>query len=65
MTVRVCTLDGHRLAEPHRFSGPDEAGLATWVKLMVHADQDTRHAGPPLYIEIVRRLPQPKASGAT
>lgn len=65
MTVRVCKLDGRRLAVPHRFSGLDEAGLATWVKLMVNADQDTRHVGPPLYVEIVRRLRQPKASGAT
>jgi PII-like signaling protein len=35
------------------------------VKLMVHADQDTRHAGRPLYVEIVRRLRQAKAGGAT
>ena len=34
-------------------------GLGTWVKLMVHADQDTRHAGRPLYVEIVRRLRRP------
>ena len=63
--VRVCKLDGRRLAEPHHITEPDEAGLATWVKLMVHADQDTRHAGRPLYVEIVRRLRQAKAGGAT
>ena len=63
--VRVCKVDGRRLAEPHQVSEPDEAGLATWVKLMVHADHDTRHAGRPLYVEIVRRLRQAKASGAT
>jgi PII-like signaling protein len=63
--VRVCKLDGRLLAEPHYLSEPDDAGLATWVKLMVHADQDTRHAGRPLYVEIVRRLREAKASGAT
>jgi PII-like signaling protein len=32
---------------------------------MVHADHDARHAGWPLYVEIVRRLRQAEASGAT
>ncbi|MDQ6777469.1 MAG: DUF190 domain-containing protein [Actinomycetota bacterium] len=63
--VRICKVDGRRLAEPQQLSEPDEAGMTTWVKLMVHADQDTRHAGRPLYVEIVRRLRRAKASGAT
>lgn len=63
--VRVCKVDGRRLGEPHRLSDPDAGGLRTWVKLMVHADQDTRHAGRPLYVEIVRRLRRARAGGAT
>lgn len=63
--VRVCKVDGRRLAEPHHVPGPDDAGLRTWVKLMIHADHDTRHAGRPLFMEIVRRLRASHAGGAT
>lgn len=63
--VRICKVDGRRLAEPQAVEGTDEAGLRTWVKLMVHADHDTRHAGRPLFVDIVRRLRAAKAGGAT
>jgi PII-like signaling protein len=63
--VRVCKLEGQRLAEPHDVPDQDDSGLATWVKLMVHAGQDSKHAGRPLYVEIVRRLREAGASGAT
>lgn len=63
--VRVCKVDGRRLAEPHRVGGPDDEGLRTWVKLMVHADHDTRHGRRPLYVELVRRLRTVRAGGAT
>jgi PII-like signaling protein len=63
--VRICKVDGRRLAEPHHLPGTDDAGLRTWVKLMVHADHDTRHAGRPLFVEIVRRLRAAGAGGAT
>jgi PII-like signaling protein len=63
--VRVCKVDGRRLAEPHRVPGADDEGLRTWVKLMVHADHDTRHGQHPLYVELVRRLRAARAGGAT
>ncbi len=63
--VRVCKVDGRRLAEPHRLGGADDTGLRTWVKLMIHADHDTRHGRRPLYVELVRRLRAAKAGGAT
>lgn len=63
--VRVCKVDGRRLAEPHLLRGPDDAGLHTWVKLMIHADHDTRHGRRPLYVELVRRLRAARAGGAT
>lgn len=63
--VRICKVDGRRLAEPQSAPASDEAGLRTWVKLMVHADHDTRHAGRPLFVEIVRRLRAARAGGAT
>ena len=63
--VRICKVDGARLAEPHCVPGTDDAGLKTWVKLMVHGDHDTLHAGRPLFFEIVRRLRAAGAGGAT
>jgi PII-like signaling protein len=63
--VRVCKLEGRRLAEPHHVPEHDEHGLATWVKLMLHAGQDSKHDGHPLYVEVVRRLRAAGASGAT
>jgi PII-like signaling protein len=63
--VRICKVDGRLLAAPHERPGTDDAGLKTWVKLMVHADHDTLHAGRPLFFEIVRRLREARAGGAT
>jgi PII-like signaling protein len=63
--VRVCQRDGERLAEPHRFPAEDESGLAIWQKLTVHAGEQARHEGHPLYIQLVRRLREAGASGAT
>jgi PII-like signaling protein len=63
--VRICKADGCLLAAPHELPGTDDAGLMTWVKLMVHADHDTLHAGRPLFFEIVRRLREARAGGAT
>lgn len=63
--VRVCKVDGRRLADPHRAPGKDDEGLHTWVKLMVHADHDTRFGDRPLYVELIRRLRMAKAGGAT
>jgi PII-like signaling protein len=63
--VRICKVDGRRLATPHVLPGTDDAGLKTWVKLMIHADHDTLHDGRPLSFEIVRRLRAAGAGGAT
>ena len=63
--MRICKVDGQRLAEPSLAPVADQSGLRTWVKLMVHADHDTRHAGRPLFVEIVRRLRAAGAGGAT
>lgn len=63
--VRICKVDGRRLAEPPHLPEPESEGLRTWVKLMVHADHDTRHDGRPMFTEIVRRLRAARADGAT
>jgi PII-like signaling protein len=63
--VRVCKRDGVVLAEPLHLPEQDDAGLGVWQKLMVYAGVQARHAGHPLYVQLVRRLREAGASGAT
>jgi PII-like signaling protein len=63
--VRVCKRDGERLAEPSHVPDTDESGLPVWQKLMVYAGEQARHDGRPLYLELIRRLREAGAGGAT
>jgi PII-like signaling protein len=63
--VRVCKLDGRRLAEPQPVPETDPSGLGVWQKLMVYCSEQSRHDGKPLYQEIVHRLRSEGAMGAT
>jgi PII-like signaling protein len=63
--VRVCKRDGEMLAKPHGLPGTDEHGLALWQKLMVYTSHSATHEGRPLNLEIIRRLRQSDAAGAT
>jgi len=59
--VRVCKRDGRRLADPHR-TGDARGG---WQKLTVYAGEQARHGGRPLHLELIRRLREQGAGGAT
>ena len=63
--VRVCKRDGLRLAQPRHLPETDPSGLGVWQKLMVHADEDARHEGHALYLQLIRRLREEGATGAT
>ena len=63
--VRVCKRDGELLAEPRHLPERDDAGLGIWQKLMIYAGEQARHERRPLYVELVRRLREEGASGAT
>jgi PII-like signaling protein len=63
--VRVCKRDGRRLAEPKAVAATDPSGLAVWQKLMVYCGEQSRHAGRPLYSELVLALRAAGAAGAT
>ncbi|MGA9874589.1 MAG: DUF190 domain-containing protein [Solirubrobacteraceae bacterium] len=63
--VRVCKRDGRLLARPHELPGTDEHGLALWQKLMVYTSQAATHDGHPLNLQIIRRLRESDAAGAT
>lgn len=63
--VQVCKRDGELLATPHQLPGTDEHGLALWQKLMIYTSQSATHEGRPLNLEIISRLRQSDAAGAT
>jgi PII-like signaling protein len=63
--VRVCKRDGELLAEPAHLPEQDDAGLGIWQKLMVYAAEQARHDGHPLHVELIRRMRERGASGAT
>ena len=63
--VRVCKRDGVKLAEPRHLPEQDDAGLGVWQKLMVHAAEGARHEGHALYLQLIRRLREEGATGAT
>jgi PII-like signaling protein len=63
--VRVCKRDGRLLAPPHELPRADERGRPLWQKLTVYSSQSATHDGRPLAGEIVRRLRDAGAAGAT
>ncbi len=63
--VRVCKRDGALLANPHELPGTDEHGLALWQKLTVYSSHAAMSGGRPLHVEIIRRLRESGAAGAT
>jgi PII-like signaling protein len=63
--VRVCRRDGQALAPLAELPETDSAGVPLWQKLMVYSSEQAKHDGRPLHVELVRRLRQAGAAGAT
>ena len=63
--VQVCKHDGELLGAPRALPGPDEHGLAFWQKLVVYSSFSATHEGRPVHAQIVRRLREAGAAGAT
>ncbi len=63
--VRVCKRDGRLLARPHELPERDKRGLGLWQKLMVYTSQSATHEGRPLNLQLIRRLRESDAAGAT
>jgi PII-like signaling protein len=63
--VRVCKREGVVVAEPPSAAGEDELGLSTWQKLTVYVGEQARHDGHSLSFQLVRRLREEGAAGAT
>jgi PII-like signaling protein len=63
--VTICKRDGQRLAEPSHPPATDASGLPMWQKVMVYVSEQARHDGRPLSAELMRRLRDARAAGAT
>lgn len=63
--VRVCKRDGDLLTEPVHAPGADSSGMPVWQKLMVYTGEYARAGNGPLHQELIRRLRESGASGAT
>jgi PII-like signaling protein len=63
--IRVCKRDGRRLADPNPLPADDLDGLGIWHKLMIYAGEEAEHHGHPLYLQLIRRLREAGAAGAT
>jgi PII-like signaling protein len=63
--VRICKRDGELRQRPHELAGSDARGLALWQKLTVYSSHDATHDRRSLHLELVRRLRDGDAAGAT
>ena len=63
--VGLCKRDGELLGAPAALPGNDPSGLRVWQKLMVYAGEQSRHRGHPLHHQLMRRLREAGAAGAT
>jgi PII-like signaling protein len=63
--VQVCKSGGTVFSEPDRVPAEDASGLPIDLKLMVHAREQAKYGRHPLHIELIQRLREAGASGAT
>ncbi len=63
--VRVVRRDGRVPAELPAPPAHDEDGLALWQRVMVFCGEQARWEGLPLYSQLIRRLREANAAGAT
>jgi PII-like signaling protein len=63
--VQICRSRGLPTTPPRRVRERDDAGMPVWQKLMIHAEEQARHAGHPLHVSLIRRLREERAAGAT
>jgi PII-like signaling protein len=63
--VRVCKVAGTAIAKPLELPESDPSGLPLWHKLTIHAPEYARHDGQPVYTQLIRRLREAGAAGAT
>jgi PII-like signaling protein len=63
--VEICKLEGAFLRSPSTPPERDASGLPIHQKLMIHCEEQARHAGQPLHLALLTRLLEAGAAGAT
>jgi PII-like signaling protein len=63
--IQICKADGALLAQPDAVPGEDPSGLQIWQKLTVHGAEQAKYRAHPLHLELLRRLGDAGAAGAT
>ncbi len=63
--VQICKSAGAVLDEPREVAERDPSGLPVWQKLMVHVEEQAKHRGHAVHVELIRRLREGGAAGAT
>jgi PII-like signaling protein len=63
--IRVCKRDGELVERPHPLPAKDEHGMAMWQKLMVYTSEAAKHGRRPIHSELIGRLRESGATGAT
>jgi PII-like signaling protein len=63
--IQICKTAGELVAEPSAVAERDPTGLPVWQKLTVHVEEQAKLDGHPLHVELVRRLREAGAAGAT
>jgi PII-like signaling protein len=63
--LQIYKSGGGSLAYPTPVAERDPSGLPIWQKLMVHGEEQAKLDGHPLHVELLRRLREAGAAGAT
>ena len=63
--VRLCKRDGETLGAPHEPPAAERSGPGIRQKLMIYAGEQSRHRGQPLSGQLLHRLREAGAPGAT
>jgi PII-like signaling protein len=63
--IQLCKVGGRLISEPATVAERDSSGLPIWQKLMIHVQEEAKLDRHPLHVELVRRLREAGAAGAT
>lgn len=63
--VRLIKRDGAQISDLTHLPEQDRAGMQIWQKLMIYTSEQARFEGHPLYVQLIRRLREAGAAGAT